>query len=129
MSSRDRVNVQLREAGSADEEPSGGLLFASEADSMRTPFRDAVLTYMYRTALELSDGCLEEASVSVWSNPGEEDSEVLDLTLVVRSDWEAIGKLRKQILVKISEWSQGWSSVQREDYKKRIYFGFVPAEL
>ena len=95
---------------------------------MRTPFRDAVLSYMYRTALELSDGCLEEASVSVWSNPGEEDSEILDLTLVVRSDWEAIGRLRRQILVKISEWSQEWSKVQREDYRKHIYFGFVPTD-
>ena len=106
-----------------------GLHLSDEALAMRTPFRDSVLNYIYRTALDLSDGRLEEASVSVWSNPGEEDSVVLDLTLVVRSDWEAIGKLRRQVLVKISEWSQKWSKAQREDYRKRIYFGFVPADL
>ena len=106
-----------------------GLHFPVEVTKMRTPFRDSVLNYIYRTALDLSDGCLEEASVSVWSNPGEEASLVLDLTLVVTSDWEAIGKLRRQILVKISEWSQEWSAIQREDYRKRIYFGFVPADL
>ena len=51
-----------------------GLHLSDEASAMRTPFRDSVLNYIYRIVLDLSDGCLEEASVSVWSNPGEEDS-------------------------------------------------------
>ncbi len=105
------------------------LYFPSEAIAMRTPFRDAALNFIYRAALELSDGRLESAEVSVWSHPDEEDSETLDLILVVDADWEFISKLRYEILVKLGEWSSEWSEERKRDYGRHIYFGFLPSTL
>ena len=96
---------------------------------MRTPFRDKVLNYIFRTAQALSEGRLESASVSVSSQPDEEDSLALDLTLTVDADWEFIKKLRYDILVKIGEWSEEWTEADRDDYGRRIYFGLVPSVL
>ena len=105
------------------------LYFFPETRGFRTPFRDAVLNYIHRTALDLSDGHLESAVVSVWSHPGEEDSLTLDLSLTLSADWNTIGKLRRDILVKLGEWSQEWSEGQKEDYGRRIYFGLLPSNL
>ena len=96
---------------------------------MRTGFRDAALNYIFRTALELCGGRLESAEVSVSSTPDEEGSLILDLTLTVGADWETIGELRRDVLVRLGEWSQEWSVEQKKDYGRRIYFGFVPSNL
>ena len=77
------------------------LYFPPDTKGLRTQFRDSALNYIYRTALALSDGRLESASVSVWSTPDEVDSLTLDLTLTVDADWEFIAKLRPEILVKV----------------------------
>ncbi len=96
---------------------------------MRTRFRDTVLNYIYRTTLGLSEGRLKSAEVSISSQPDEEDSLTLELTLTIDSDWEFIRKLGHDILVKIGEWSKEWSDEERDDYAQRIYFGLVPSVL
>ena len=105
------------------------LYFPPTAIGMRTRFRDTVLNYIYRTALDLSDGRLESAEVSVSSQPDEEDSLTLELTLTIDAGWEFIRKLGYDILVKIGEWSKEWSEEERDDYGRRIYFGLVPSVL
>ena len=103
--------------------------FDPETKGLRTQFRDSVLNYIYKMALALSDDRLESASVSVWSTPDEEDSLTLDLTLTVDADWEFIGKLRHDILTRVSEWSREWSDEEKEDYGRRIYFAILPSNL
>ena len=105
------------------------LYFPPDTKGLRTQFRDSALNYIYRTALAVSDGRLESASVSVWSTPDEVDSLTLDLTLTVDADWEFIAKLRPEILVKVGEWSQEWSEEEKEDYGRRIYFAILPLDL
>ena len=105
------------------------LYFPPETKGLRTQFRESVLNYIYRTALGLSGDRLRFPWVSVWSTPDEEDSLTLDLTLTVDADWEYIGKLRHDILVKVGEWSQEWTEEEKEDYGRRIYFGIVPLNL
>ncbi|MDE2860004.1 MAG: hypothetical protein OYI31_06290 [Chloroflexota bacterium] len=105
------------------------LHFPLETRGMRTPFRNRVLDFIYRTALDLSGGLLEFAAVSVSSQPGEEDSLTLDLTMTVNAEWELIRELRHGILVKVGEWSQEWSEYEQEDYGRRIYFSLIPSSL
>ena len=105
------------------------LYFPPETKGLRTQFRDAILNYIYRTALGLTHDRLKSASVSVWSTPEEEDSYTLDLTLTVDADWEFIAKLSHDILVRVSEWSREWTEEEREDYGRRIYFAIVPSDL
>ena len=105
------------------------LHFPLETRVMRTPFRNSVLNYIYRTALDLSGGRLEFAAVSVSSQPGEEDSLTLDLTMTVNAEWEFIRKLRSDILVKVGEWSSEWSEDIQLDYGRRIYFSLIPSSL
>ena len=115
MTTRDRSAVSLN--------------FPRETRGMLTNFRERALNYIYRTALALSEGRLESASVSVSSQPNEEDSLTLDLTLTINADWEYIKKLRREILVKLGEWSQEWSEEEKTDYGRRIYFGAYPFKL
>lgn len=105
------------------------LHFSPSAMGMRTHFRDTVLNYIYRTALDLSEGRLEAAEVSISDQPDEEDSLTLELTLTIDADWEFIKKLRYDTLVKLCEWSKDWSEEEREDYGRRIYFGILPSDL
>ena len=111
------------------ERASPGLYFPAETVGMRTRFRTTVLNYIFRTALDLAEGSLESAEVAVSSTPDEEDSLILDLTMVVNADWEIIGKLRYEVLAKLSEWAQEWSDEEKDDYGRRIYFGFLPSTL
>ena len=105
------------------------LYFPPSVIGMRTRFRDTVLNYIYRTALDLSEGRLESAAVSISSQPDEEDSLTLELTLTVDADWKFIRKLGYDILVKVGDWSKEWSEEERDDYGRRIYFGLVPSVL
>ena len=59
------------------------LYFPADTLGMATRFRKRALTYIYRTALALSEERLESAAVSVSSQPDEEDSLTIDLTLTV----------------------------------------------
>ena len=105
------------------------LYFPPNVIGMRTRFRDTVLNYIYRTALDLSEGRLESAAVSISSQPDEEDSLTLELTLTIDVDWEFIRRLGYDILVKVGDWSKEWSEEERDDYGRRIYFGLVPSVL
>ena len=105
------------------------LYFPPNVIGMRTRFRDTVLNYIYRTALDLSEGRLESAAVSISSQPDEEDSLTLELTLTIDADWEFIRRLGYDILVKVGDWSKEWSEEERDDYGRRIYFGLVPSVL
>ena len=105
------------------------LYFPSDTLGMLTRFRKKVLTDIYRIALALSEERLESAAVSVSSQPDEEDSLTLDLTLTINADWEFIKKLRREILIKVGEWSQEWSEEEKDDYGRRIYFGLIPLQL
>ena len=105
------------------------LYFPPDAMGMRTRFRDTVLNYIYRTSLDLADGRLQSAEVSVSSQPDEEDSLTLELALTIDADWEFIRKLGHDILVRVGEWSKEWSEEERDDYARRIYFGLVPSVL
>ena len=105
------------------------LYFPLETTAMRSPFRDAVLNDIFRTAVAISDGLLESAEVSVWSTRDEEDSLTLDLTLTMDTDWENIKRLRHEINVTVGEWSQEWSEEQKNDYGRTISFGLIPSIL
>lgn len=105
------------------------LYFPPDALGMLTRFRRRVLNYVYRTALVLSEGRLESAAVSVSSQPDEEDSLTLDLTMTVDADWEYIKKLRREILTNVGEWSKEWTEEEKDDYGRRIYFGLMPLIL
>ncbi len=105
------------------------LYFPSDTLGMLTRFRKKALNYIYRTALALSEGRLESAAVSLSSQPDEADSLTLDLAMTIDADWEFIKKLRREILVKVGEWSQEWSEEEKTDYGRRIYFGFIPSNL
>ena len=105
------------------------LYFLPDTIGMRTHFRDTVLNYMYRTALDLADGRLQSAEVSVSNQPDEEDSLTLELTLTIDADWDFIRRLGHDILVKVGEWSKEWSEEEKDDYARRIYFGLVPSTL
>ncbi len=127
MSSRDILDKRLQKAGHGDQKQEPYLDFLPETVVMRTPFRDAALKYIHRTALELADGRLESAVVEVWSYPGEEDSLTLDLTLEVDADRDAIKALRYETLVKVTEWLTGRTEEEKADYGRRVYFGVVPS--
>ena len=101
------------------------LYFPVEALPMRTRFRDAALNFIYQVALDLSDGRLQSAAVEVWSNPGEDDSMILNLTLEVDTNRDAIKELRYRTFVKVTEWLGNRTAQEKADYGRRIYFGMV----
>lgn len=124
----DRAKNSSRSVGQRNQAVAS-IYFPYDALGMTTRFRKRVLQYIYRSALALSEGRLESAAVSVSSQPDEEDSLTLDLTLTIDSDWENIKKLRREILVKIGEWSREWTEDEKDDYGRRIYFGLIPSSL
>ena len=103
------------------------LYWPLEAIAMRTAFRDSALRFIYQTVLILSDGRLQSAAVEVWSNPGEEDSLTLNLTLEVDADRNTIKALRYETVVKVTEWLKDRAVDEKADYGRRIYFGVVPS--
>ena len=107
-------------------ETSNGLYFPPEVEWMRTPERDRTIEFIHKTALDLCDGRLKSAFVSV-GHSGEEDSEILRLSLRVDSDWEFIEKLRYDILVKVGEWMrEEFSEEEKSDCRQRVYFWLNP---
>ena len=105
------------------------LRFPDDCRFLRTPFRERVLNYIFRTALGSLGSRLNSASVSVSSVPDEKDTYALDLTLVVSGDWSIASEARDAILAKVSDWSEEWSSEQHQDYGRRIFFSLIPSEL
>lgn len=107
----------------------GLLRFPPEAAAILTPFRKQVITYIYLTARGLSRGLLDSAKVSISSISDQNEIFALDLTLIVNADWTFIKFLRRDVLARVSEWSEEWSEAEKQDYAYRIYFGVLPREL
>ena len=105
------------------------LHFTPETKGMLTEFREQVLIDMYGVAVELCGDKLKAADVVVSDTPGEEDSWILDLSLLVDADWDSIARWGREIVEKTCEWSAEWSEEENEDHARRIYFGFVPVDL
>ena len=105
------------------------LHFSPETGGMLTGFREQVLIDIYDVAAGLCGDKLKAADVMVSDTPGEEDSLILDLSLLVDADWDLIGKWRDGVLERLCEWFSEWPQELRDDYARRIYFGFVPVDL
>ena len=102
------------------------LHFPPETLAVMTPFRKQVITYIYRTALDLAKGSLDVAEISATGMPDEEDGTALDLILTVDGDWQMVQELRCAILGKVAEWSKDWSSEQQRDYGQWIFVCVEP---
>ena len=103
-----------------------GLYFPPEVEWMRTPQRDRTVEFIHKTALELCDGRLKSAFL-VLEHSGEEDSELLCLSLRVDSDWEFIQKLRYNILARVGEWMrEEFSEEEKSDCRRRVDFSLYP---
>ena len=109
-------------------ETNNGLYFPPEVEWMRTPVRDRVIEFIRKTALELAGDRVKSAFISV-EHTGEVDSETLDLTLTIDSDWDYINKLRMDIIRRVIEWTSEWPKDDREDHARRIYFCLLPVNL
>ena len=105
------------------------LQFPIEAQGVLKPFREQVLRNIYRTALDLSEGLLESATVEAVSEPDEEDSLHLHLALTINSDWQQLDKLHDQILARVAEWSKEWSLENQEEYGRWIFFSLTLSHI
>lgn len=106
------------------------LHFPVELSGVRTPFRERVLNYIYRTALGQSRGLLESAIVEAVSEPDDQESLYLNLSLTIDMNWDELDELCNHILDRISEWSRDeWSEQQRAEYSHWIYFSLTPSRV
>ena len=105
------------------------LYFPIETQGALTPFREQVLSYIFRTARGLSNGHLESALVEALSEPDEENSLHLHLAMTVNMDWEELDKLHDQILARVAVWSRDWSQEDQQDYGRWIFFSLTPSQL
>ena len=105
------------------------LHFPYETLAILNPFRKRVITYIFLTARGLSQGRLDSAEVSISSISDQDAVFALDLTLTIDADWTFIKRLRRNVLGKVSEWSEEWSDDEKREYGERIYFGILPRSL
>jgi hypothetical protein len=105
------------------------LHFPIETLGVLTPFREQVLSYLYRTTLGLSNGLLESAIVEAVSETDEGDSLHLHLALTINMDWEELDKLHDEILSRIAAWSEDWQDDKQEEYGRWIYFSLTPSRI
>ena len=105
---------------------SNGLYFPPDVSWMRTPLRDSALEFIYATALDLAGSRVKAALVSV-SHGWEEDSETINLTLRIDSDWPFIHKLGRDLLARADAWVKTWHNDDWEDYALRVHFSLYPA--
>ena len=117
------VDTQLQSRGGAFLEESGHELgFSREAEALRTPFRSHALHLLYWAALSELGRRLRSASVSMWSEPGEADSEILLLSILADTDAATLDTVRESMLTSISKEAASWSEEERQDYSGRTYF-------
>ena len=105
------------------------LFIPIEATSMRTPFREEVLNYIYSSALRLSKGQLQSATVLALDYPDEESSLVLSLNLVLDGGWELVRQLEREIETLITERSKSWTETEWDDFCRNIHLYIVPTNL
>ena len=104
------------------------LYYYPDTERLRTPFRDAGIELIYRTAREVDDGRLKYGDVTLQPPLLDGVHETLDLTLVVdTNDWNAITAWRYEIFDKMIEWEAGLSEEQRKDFSERVHFTYLPA--
>ncbi len=120
-------------AAQADAEPKRegvpALYYYPDAARLRTPFRDAVIEFIYQTALEMDDGRLESAYVYVYTPSIEYDVETLDLIFLVDANWDDAVEMLRATLRRLDEWGKDWSDEQRKDYIHRISFMYTPSKI
>ena len=102
------------------------LFFPREARAFRTQFRSYALHLLYWAAQAELGRYLRSATVSMWSEPGEAESEILLLSILADSDETELERVRDMVLVAISEEAKGWSDDERHDYSRRVYFELEP---
>lgn len=102
------------------------LFFPWEAKALRTSFRSYALHLLYWAAQAELGRYLRSATVSMWSEPGETESETLLLSILADADEPELERVRDVVLVAISEEAKGWSDDERHDYSRRVYFELEP---
>ena len=65
---------------------------------------------------------MRSASVSMWSETGEADSEILLLSILADDDATRLDTVREAILTSISKEAAIWAEEERRDYSRYIYF-------
>ena len=117
----------------ADAEPKRdgvpALYWYPDCARLRTPFRDAVIEFIYQTAMEMDDGRIESAYVYVYTPKIEYDVEILDLVFVVDADWDEAVEMLRETLRRLDEWGKDWSDEQRKDAIHRIDFMYLPSKI
>ena len=105
------------------------LYYYPDTARLRTPFRDAVIEFIYQTAMEMDDGRIEAAEVTIYTPRIEYDIETLDLTFNVNADWEYASEREYAIQRKLDEWGKDWSDEQRKDAIYRITYMYLPIKI
>ena len=111
-----------------DAERGFALSFPREVGALQTPFRSHALHLMYRAALSEMGKRMRSATVSIWSEPGEADSEILLLSIVADADAATLDTVRESILTSISKEAVGWTEEERQDYSRYLYFELEPLQ-
>ena len=104
------------------------LLFPEETRALQTAFRSHALHLLYGAALSDLGRSLQSATVSMWSEPGEVDSEILLLSIIADADAARLDTVRESMLTSISMEAAGWTEDERHDYSRRIYFELEPLQ-
>ena len=127
------ADIPVAPAAQADAEPKRdgvpALYYYPDTARLRTPFRDAVIEFIYHTAMEMDDGRIEAAEVTIYTPRIEYDIETLDLTFNVDADWDEAVELQREIRLRLAEWGKDWSDEQRKDATYRITFMYLPLKL
>ena len=103
------------------------LYYYPDTAPWRTPIRDEGIELIYQAAKEADDGRLKYGDVTLYTRGTEDDSETLDLTLVVdTNDWDAIAAWDYAVTVKLIEWEKGLSDEQRKEFGV-VLFTYLPS--
>lgn len=102
------------------------LFFPPEATGFRTQFRAYVYRLIFEEANRIAYSEIESFDISVWSQPGEDDSWMLVMTIFIKSGWDRVKSVRRSLLAHLDELSRGWLPEQREDYRRRVHFEVFP---
>ena len=103
-----------------------GLFFPRETWALRTQFRTDALHFIYGIAEAELGGRLRSASVSMWSQPGEPDSDYLLLTIVADADRDEMVPIGDSMIAAVCKAAESWTEQQRQDYASRVYFELIP---
>ena len=102
------------------------LYFPPETTGFRTPFRAYVYRLIFEEAHRIARPEIDSFEISVWSQPGEDDSWTLTMTIFITSGWDCVGTVRRALIDHLGGLSREWSSEQLEDYRRRIHFEVFP---